>query len=206
VQKKKAVLVKYSTLLAHEKKKRDQYFCPELEKDFKVADLLNGIETPESRAEIPKIRAFISYSHKDEKLKDEFKAHLKPLTYEYGLNLWDDREIDAGEQWEDEIIAHLERDSLIFLMISSAALDSDYIWQKEIPKAILRHDVGEAIVIPVILRPCAWQGLNFGKIQVVPKEGKPITTWGNQDVAWLDVVRQIERVLKGERLEGLRQQ
>jgi len=113
--------------------------------------------------------------------------------------------MNTVSQWEDEIIAHLERDSLIFLMISSAALDSDYIWQKEIPKAIQRHNSGEAIVIPVILRPCKWEGLDFGKIQAIPKEGKPITTWENQDVAWLDAVRQIEVVLKGERLAGLRQ-
>ncbi len=201
---KKAVVVDYETLVICDKENNGIYFCPELRKNFNTKDVLNGIEAPESRAELPKIRAFISYSHKDEKLKEDFKAHLKPLTYEYGLDLWDDREIDAGKQWEDEIIAHLERDNLIFLLISSAALASDYIWQKEIPKAIQRHNAGEAIVIPVILRPCAWTGLDFSKIQAIPKEGKAITTWENQDEGWLDAVRRIEVVLKGERLDNLR--
>ncbi len=198
------VLVKYSTLLAHENKKRDLYFSPELETDFNIADLLNGMETPKSRANLPKIRTFISYSYRDEKFKEEFKAHLKPLTYEYGLDLWDDREMDAGKEWEDEIIMHLERDELIFLLISADSIASEHIWQKEIPKAIQRHNAREAIVIPIILRPCVWESLDFGKMQAVPKNGKPITTWENQDSAWLDVVRQIEVVLKGERLEGLR--
>jgi len=201
---KKAVVVDYETLVICDKENNGLYFCPELRKNFNTKDVLNGIEAPESRADLPKIRAFISYSHKDEKLKEEFKAHLMPLTYEYGLDLWDDREIDAGATWEDEIIAHLERDVLIFLLISADAIASEYIWQKEIPKAIQRHNSGEVIVIPVILRPCAWEGLDFGKIQAVPKNTEPITTWENQDSAWLDAVQQIETVLKGERLEGLR--
>jgi len=59
-------------------------------------------------------------------------------------------------------------------------------------------------VIPVILRPCLWEGLDFWNIQAVPNNAQPVTTWENQDSAWLDVVRKIETVLKSERLEGLR--
>jgi len=84
------------------------------------------------------------------------------------------------------------------------SIASDFIWKKEVPIAIERHKTNDAIVIPVILRPCAWTGLDFGKIQAVPKEGKPITTWENQDSVWLDAVQQIETVLKSKKLDELR--
>lgn len=49
--------------------------------------------------------------------------------------------------------------------------------------------------MPVIIRPADWQETPFGRIQAIPKDGKPVTRWANQDEAWLDVVRGIRRVL-----------
>ncbi len=200
----KPYTVKYSTLIAHESKNRQLYFCPELKEDFRVVDLLNGVETPESRRKTPKLRAFISYSHKDDVLKDEFKVAVTPLTRsEFNIEFWDDREIEAGEEWEKEILSELNRSDLIFLLISSDSIASDHIWYKEVSVAISRHNANEAIVIPVILRPCDWKNLDFAKIQVVPEGGMPITKWDNQDEAWLDTVKQIREVLQSGRLEKL---
>jgi hypothetical protein len=40
-------------------------------------------------------------------------------------------------------------------------------------KALERHDNGEAIVVPIILRPCDWQSAPFGRLVALPKDGKP---------------------------------
>lgn len=45
---------------------------------------------------------------------------------------------------------------IIFLLVSSDFLSTDYIWDVEIKEAMERHYRGEARVIPVILRPCNW--------------------------------------------------
>ncbi|MGD9924472.1 MAG: hypothetical protein AB7V13_23960, partial [Pseudorhodoplanes sp.] len=49
-----------------------------------------------------------------------------------------------------------------------------------------------ARVIPVILRPCDWHGMPFGKLNATPKDGKAISTWPNLDEAFLDVVKAIK--------------
>jgi hypothetical protein len=42
-------------------------------------------------------------------------------------------------------------------------------------RAIECHNEGTARVIPIILRPCDWQDSPFSKLQVLLKEGKPVT-------------------------------
>src|SRR5262249_10368920 len=53
---------------------------------------------------------------------------------------------------------------------------------------------GEAVVIPVILRPCAWQDTAFGRLLATPRDGKAITSWANRDEAFRQVVEAIRDV------------
>lgn len=56
-----------------------------------------------------------------------------------------------------------------------------------------RHEAGEARVIPVILKDCLWRNASmFGKLQALPKDAKPITSWSNRSQAYIDVARGIE--------------
>lgn len=129
------------------------------------------------------------------KFKERLQDQLKPYEKKGILKLWNDRDILAGQEWEDEIKTHLENDDLIFLLISPDFIATDYIWDVEVPKALERHRNKEAIVIPIILRPCNWGKLDFSHIQALPDKGVPITKWTDQDDAWLAVEKGIEKVL-----------
>ena len=84
----------------------------------------------------------------------------------------------------------------MLLLISPDFIYSDYCYEREMKRALERHEKGETRVIPVILRPCDWRGLPFGKLMATPKDGKAITTWPNIDSAFLDVVTSIKNALK----------
>ncbi len=58
-------------------------------------------------------------------------------------------------------------------------------------RALERHSKGEARVIPIILRPCEWQESPFGKLLALPKDGKPVTKFPNQDEAFLEITRGV---------------
>jgi len=62
-------------------------------------------------------------------------------------------------------------------------------------RALERHQAKEALVIPVILRPCDWHEAPFGSLQAVPKDGRPIVSWPDLDEAFVDIVRKIRAVL-----------
>lgn len=52
---------------------------------------------------------------------------------------------------------------MILLLASPDFLASECCWGTEVKRAMERHQSGEAVVIPVILRPCEWTRAPFGK-------------------------------------------
>jgi hypothetical protein len=63
-------------------------------------------------------------------------------------------------------------------------------------EALRRHDAGEAVALPVILRPCDWHDLPFGKLQATTREGRAITKFPSLDEGFLEVVQSIKAVAK----------
>src|SRR5205823_14997415 len=59
-----------------------------------------------------------------------------------------------------------------------------------------RHDRGEARVIPIILRPVDWEEAPFSKLQMLPTDTKPVTSWSNLDAAFEDVSKGLRKAVK----------
>jgi TIR domain len=141
------------------------------------------------------VEIFFSYAHEDEALRDQFAKHLKLLERQGVITAWYDRDITAGEEWKKAIDSHLESANIILLLVSADFLASDYCYDIELKRALERHDRNEARVIPVILRSVEWQNSPLGKLSALPTDGKPITSWLNQDEAFTNVVRELRRVI-----------
>jgi formylglycine-generating enzyme required for sulfatase activity len=73
-------------------------------------------------------------------------------------------------------------------------LASAYCYDKETHRALQRHEAGEAVVIPVILRPADWERAPFGKLQALPRDARPVTKWRNRDEALKTVITGIAEV------------
>jgi hypothetical protein len=144
-----------------------------------------------------RIEVFFSYSHKDEGLREQLQNHLALLKRQGVISDWHDRRIAAGTEWEGQINEHLNTAGVILLLVSADFLASDYCYDKEMKRALERHDAGEARVIPIILRPVDWHAAPFGKLQALPRDGKPVTMWPNPDEAFLDVALGIRRAVAG---------
>jgi hypothetical protein len=141
------------------------------------------------------VELFFSYSHKDEKLRDQLEEHLANLKRQGVISGWHDRKIGAGKEWAGEISEHLESAQIILLLVSSSFLASDYCHDVEMRRALKRHKRGQARVIPVILRSVDWHGAEFGKLQALPRDGKPVTSWKNRDAAFTDIARGIREAV-----------
>jgi anti-sigma regulatory factor (Ser/Thr protein kinase) len=104
---------------------------------------------------------------------------------------WHDRQIGAGEDWKSSIDERLERADIILLLVSADFLESDYCFDIEMKRALQRHDAGEARVIPIIVRACDWTSSPFGRLQALPRDGKPVSSWESPDEAWASVASEI---------------
>ncbi|MGD8997266.1 MAG: toll/interleukin-1 receptor domain-containing protein [Anaerolineae bacterium] len=139
---------------------------------------------------------FFSYAHEDEDLRDELEKHLSILKRQGVITGWHDRKIAAGREWEGEIDEHLNTADFVLLLISADFLASDYCYDVEMMRALKRHEDREACVIPVILRPVDWQGAPFGKLQALPTDARPVTSWPDPDNAFLNVAQGIRRAVE----------
>ncbi|WP_437757142.1 toll/interleukin-1 receptor domain-containing protein [Sorangium sp. So ce1389] len=145
---------------------------------------------------------FFSYSHKYEEQRDRLETHLSMLKRQGLIDAWHDRRISAGDEVHREISKNLEAADVILLLISPDFLASEYCYNIEMARALERHDADEAVVIPVILRPCDWHSAPFGGIMATPKDGKPITRWTDIDEAFLDVTLSIKEALQKRGTSG----
>src|SRR5947209_3432439 len=97
------------------------------------------------------IKIFICYAHEDELLLNKLKAHLSTLQRHGFIELWHDRDISAGTEWESEITGQLNTAQIILLLVSPSFMESDYCYSTEMKRAMERHGRGETRVIPIIL-------------------------------------------------------
>ena len=141
------------------------------------------------------VEIFCCYARKDLEFLNELKTRLTPFQRQGLITLWADTDIGAGVEWEEEITKHLDTAQIILLFVSPDFLASDYIYRKEMKRAMERHERKEARVIPIILRKVHWQDV-LGHLQALPKNGKEVTSWPNQDDAFYDVTNSIIQVAR----------
>ncbi|WP_438042668.1 toll/interleukin-1 receptor domain-containing protein [Sorangium sp. So ce128] len=138
---------------------------------------------------------FFCYAHQDEALRDELDVHLASLRREKLISQWYDRQIAPGTDWREAIDERLDRSNIVLILVSPHFVASDYCYEVEMTRAMNRFGRGEVLVIPIIVRPTDWNAAPFARLQALPKDAKPITSWPNRDEAWLDVARGLRTAI-----------
>lgn len=133
-------------------------------------------------------KIFISYSHADDDLLNRLHKHLAQLLRDGTVTAWYDREITAGGRVDDSIESELENANIFLACVSPDWISSNYAYDREFKRALEREEEGTAVIVPVIFRPCDWLSTPLQQFRALPKDGKAITEFTNQDVAFLDVV------------------
>ncbi len=142
------------------------------------------------------IEVFISYSHRDQALRQKLDNHLANLKRQNIITSWYDGDIKPGEELLPQIIEHLNKAQIILLLVSADFMTSKFCYSIELQEAIARHDANQARVIPIILRPTDWEGAPFSKLQALPTDAKPVTRWKDRDEAFLNVARGIRSAIE----------
>lgn len=138
------------------------------------------------------VEIFCIYSNVDEKFWGKLKNHLTPLLEEHLVSTWHMGMILAGERIDEEVDKHFNMAGIIALLFSA---DFNNGHQNEIQRALEQHKNGMAHVIPILLRPCVLPQSFIG-LSCLPLNGEPITSWKNEDDAFVDVVNGIRSVLE----------
>lgn len=141
------------------------------------------------------LEIFEVYVPEDETLKLELDKHLSYLKRSMQVKVWHSREILPRTDWSQTIDEHMESARVILLLISEYFLKSGYSNGSEMKKALERHNLGEACVIPVLLRPVNWPIEPFQELQALPPGSIPVTQWKEQDEAFLSIAKGIQEAI-----------
>jgi hypothetical protein len=142
------------------------------------------------------MNAFISYSHQDSNMLDILHKHLTQLQRDNLIKTWTDREILAGGTVDAIITNALQSSELFIALLSPDYIASNYCYEKEFNTASQMQEAGQLIIIPVIVEPCDWLNTPFSKFKALPKDGKAISTWENNNTAFLDVIQNIRKLIE----------
>lgn len=119
-------------------------------------------------------QVFISYSHEDKKLLERIKVHLKPYVKKGEMDLWDDTKIKPGMLWRDEIKKALDSAKVAVLLVSADFLASDFIVDSELPPLLSAAELEGTLIIPVILKPCAFSDSKLEQFQSINPPSEPL--------------------------------
>lgn len=141
------------------------------------------------------MKIFISYAREDEAFREELRKHLSGLLRQKIITDWHDRKLVAGQHWGREISAHLQASSVILLLVSPDFMASDYCWDVEMVHAFAMEKRGDAVLIPIVIRPVDFEDGPFSHLHALPRDRKPVSRWDDQDEAWVDVVKGIRAAI-----------
>jgi hypothetical protein len=147
------------------------------------------------------VKIYLSHAPEDEPFCERLERHLSVLHREGQIGSFRRSSVAPGEDPEAAMKASLEDADVILLLVSADFLASRWCAEIELPAALARSQSRLSHVIPVILRACDWRHAPFGGLKVLPRDGKPVHRWDDQDEALAEVAREIRETIAMVRAE-----
>ena len=142
-------------------------------------------------AEKERVKIFFSYAAEDQKLLEKLEGHMAIAVRQGLITIWHDRKIPLAINRNKETERQLNAARIIVLLVSQPFLEASEC-ANQVTRAMARYSVGEAFVVPVLLRPATdWKKTEFGSLQTLPRNGMPVIRWNDLDEAFSEVAKEI---------------
>lgn len=142
-----------------------------------------------------KYKVFISYSRESSVEKNKLIEYLRPHIDEERLDVWHDRELKAGDRFDDIIKSKLLNSDIVIFLLSQHFLNSEYCREVEEELALQKYAtsaVDSFRIIPIIASKCFYKKSKLKDFNM-PLDAKAISEYG--DDAYFDISKEIEAVL-----------
>lgn len=143
----------------------------------------------------PVKRIFISYAQTDASVCAELERHLSSLQRSGEALLWHAGKLLPGDIGPSVVREQLLTADIILLLITPDFLASDPLYEEHVHLAFSRSKIDGTRVVPILVKPCAWQTGPIATLEALPKNKIPVTLWRNRDDAWTQIVAGITEAL-----------
>ncbi len=145
------------------------------------------------------LHGFVSYAHEDRHMVNRLRTHLTQTTREGLVDAFrSDESLAAGDVWSEHLANQIAGADLFLICLSAAYIASEFRDRFETPRIRHREDEVNALIIPVVLRDCAWWGF-ADNLQVVPTVRghiRPISAWKPAESGYAQAAAQIHAAIK----------
>jgi hypothetical protein len=161
--------------------------------------------TPPAQTDNKPIAIFYCYASEDEFYCKELEKQLSILRRTKLITSWHSLNIQAGDVTQNETDRALQAADIVLLLVSPDFMASDRLYKEQVKPALLQHETGTKIVIPIIVRETAeWEDSEFGRLYPLPREKRPVKAWEDSDAAFASIARDIRIVVEGLKSSVLR--
>ncbi len=134
----------------------------------------------------------------DRQISEAILKHLKPIVRNFPLPIEIDSDFSAPpgtdrEKYEQKLFEA----NIVLPLISSDFIDNDALYARN-QIVMERHNRGQTVMIPVLIRNCMWKRTPFARLDLLPRNYQPLNNkqyWNSQDDAIMAVVEDIDRSL-----------
>jgi hypothetical protein len=154
------------------------------------------------------VRVFISYRHADHRTLEELRDHLGWLENSDQITVFVDRDLLAGDDWDERIKAEVECAEIVLLVVTASFMRSSYCTKVELKRALERQAGQGVRLIPIIAATCDWEAMPIFRTAALPKDEaynlKPLNKWrSDRDVALTQIAQHVRRTV--DKLAAARQ-
>ena len=148
------------------------------------------------------VKVFVSYAREDSKHRKSLRSALAVLEMTNLVEIWSDRAIAPGEDWDEKIDEKIRSSDLVIFLLSSDFMSSGYIMGKEYRVATERKDNDNVKIVPVFVRKFNAGGHRLRKMNMIPRDPQgteellQLSQWSDPDAFWTEVSREIESVAR----------
>lgn len=148
------------------------------------------------------VKLYICYAPTDETALSYLEKCLRPWEIPGKIQLWHKGKISPGENHEQQIVTQLDQAQAIIILVSADLFAHEYYESIEMRHVLQRHHESKVHVIPVIVKAYNWQETFLGKLEPLPKGGRPASqddgVWTKVGAAIGKIARDIQEQAKQE--------
>jgi hypothetical protein len=173
---------------------KGESYC-NLDSDEDFEGLLRGMKT-QFRIRHPREGIFVSYSHEDKKLFDEFLTMMAPAIQRGVVDIWDDTKIAIGAKWKEEIQNALASAKVAVLLVSQNFLKSQFITDHELRELLRAAEEEGVTVFWIYLSSCLYEQTEIAKYQAAHDVARPLDqrTKSQRQAIWSEVCTKLVRL------------
>jgi hypothetical protein len=146
-----------------------------------------------------RVRLVVLYAQDDWRQLSRLESMLDALRRYQGIEVWWDRQIVAGQEWNPAILREIGRADIALFLASQRSLSRPYIREKELPLALARRAAGELELVVLALEPCACdEDPDLGQLKRLAAQFPSVSEGPSPAIVWnqarKDLVPVIVRV------------